>query len=222
MHPANPGPVGMLIEIWFDLVCPFSYIGRHNLDTALKQFPQQEHVEILLRSFELDTEAPRSATVTLRESLIARSGESPQEIDAMLERIAAKAARSGLQLNLAQVRPVNTFDAHRLLYLAASQGLQLQAAERMQRACFTESAVLSDPDTLVRLMAEVGLPAAQVREVLADDLYTHEVSADEFEARSMGVTGVPYMLMDGRLTLTGALEPEIYAEALQRALKVIH
>lgn len=206
----------MLIEVWFDLICPYSYIGRRNLAKALAGFAHRDEVEVLLRSFELDPDAPRENSQTLPESLIARSGESEADVLAMLARIEAKAARAGLQMNLSQARPVNTFDAHRLIYFAAQSGKQHQAADRLQQAYFTEAARLSKPETLVDLLSEIGLDREAATKAWLDDAFSHDVSADEFEARSMGVTGVPYVTIDGKLTLTGALEPEIYTEAIHR------
>lgn len=207
----------MLVEVWFDLVCPYSYIGRHNLQRALSGFAHAAEVEVLLRSFELNPEASRDALQTLPEQLIERSGESPEQIAGMLARIEAKAQAAGLEMHLARARPVNTFDAHRLVYFAAQYGRQHQAADRLQRAYFTEGVRLSKPETLVGLLAEVGLDREKATEAWLADAYAHEVSADEAEALSLGVTGVPYVTIDGHMTLTGALEPAIYAEALERA-----
>ncbi|HEY9839668.1 MAG: DsbA family protein [Candidatus Sericytochromatia bacterium] len=207
----------MLIEFWLDLVCPYSYIGRRHLEAALGRFSQRDAVEVILRSFELDPDAPRNTRQTLPESLMARTGESSEDVEAMLARITAKATEAGLSFRLHSALPTNTHDAHRLLYLAAEQGFQLQAAERLQAAYFCEGEAIGEPETLVRLLAEIGMDPASVRKTLDYETFSHEVSADEYEARNMGVTGTPFVMLDGKITLAGALSPEIYLEALERA-----
>ena len=99
----------------------------------------------------------------------------------------------------------------------AGPGLQDALEERLFTAYFTEGAVLGDPETLCRLAAEVGLDGQQCAEVLAGDRYSDEVRADEREAHELGVTGVPFFVIDGRFGVPGAQDADTILEVLRRA-----
>jgi predicted DsbA family dithiol-disulfide isomerase len=123
----------------------------------------------------------------------------------------------GVDFRFDRVQGVNTFDAHRLLSLAAERGVQAAAKSRLMRAYFTEGEVLSDPETLVRLGAEVGLEADDIRAALREATRADAVRADEREARSLGISGVPCFVFDRRVGVSGAQPPE----ALLRVLREV-
>lgn len=205
------------IEIWSDVVCPFCYIGKRHLEAALAEFPQYEQVEVVWRSFELDPETPKGVTQDTVSALMAKYQQSREQIETMMARVIAMGADVGLDLKLAKTLRTNTFDLHRLLYLAAEQGLQGAAKERLLHAYFTESENLGDPETVVRLLAEVGMAADSVRATLINtDAYFHEVSADIYEARSIGVSGVPFFVFDQKYAMSGAQPVAAFREVLQR------
>jgi predicted DsbA family dithiol-disulfide isomerase len=111
----------------------------------------------------------------------------------------------------------NTFDAHRLLHLAADEGRQDALQERLFAAHFAEGEVVSDPGTLVRLAAEVGLEEDAVRRVLEGDAYAEAVEADAAEARRLGAQGVPFFVLDRRVGVSGAQPADLFLRALERA-----
>jgi predicted DsbA family dithiol-disulfide isomerase len=112
---------------------------------------------------------------------------------------------------------VNTFDAHRLLHLAADLGIGDAAEERLMRAHFTEGANLADADTLVRLLAEVGVDPDRVRAVLGGDEYADAVRADIELARAFGANGVPFFVIDRKYGISGAQPAETFLHALRTA-----
>jgi predicted DsbA family dithiol-disulfide isomerase len=167
------------IEIWSDVVCPWCYIGKRRLETALSQFEHVDEVEISWRSFQLHPDAPRHAVPT-PEYLTARFGSGATEMMARVEQIAVG---EGLHFDFASAKTVNTIDAHRALHLAADEGKGDAAKERLLHAHFAEGADLGDKGTLVRLLTEVGIDEDQVAKVLDSDAYADEVEADFAQAR---------------------------------------
>ena len=127
------------------------------------------------------------------------------------------AATVGLEYHLDRVQIGNTFDAHRLLHLAALEGRAGDLKERLLRAYFTEGRAISDPSTLAELAAEVGLGRARVAEVLAGDEFGADVRADEDRAMELGSTGVPFFVFDERLGVPGAQPPDVLLRLLNRA-----
>ncbi len=128
-----------------------------------------------------------------------------------------RAAKYGLTFRMADLRSGNTRDAHRLLHLANAQGKQAEMAERLHRAYFTDQASIFDHASLADLAASVGLDHDTARGVLARDDYGQAVDDDEQTARSFGINGVPFFVIDRRYAVSGAQPPEIMTQVLDRA-----
>ena len=207
----------MKIEIWSDVVCPWCYIGKRNLEVALTGFEHADRVEIEWRSYELDPRTPLRLELSMDEVLSRKYGMSPEEATAAHQRMTELAATVGLEYHLDRVQIGNTFDAHRLIHLAAAEGRGGCMKERLLRAYFTEGRAVSDPATLVELATEVGLDPDRVAEVLAGTEFADEVRADEARAMELGSTGVPFFVFDERLGVPGAQPPDVLLRLLQRA-----
>ena len=207
----------MLVEIWSDIVCPWCAIGRKRFFAALERFEHADAVEVRVRSFELDPNAPLAPEGTAAERLAAKYGTSLEQARAMHANVTALAAEEGLAFDYDRARPGNTFGAHRLLQLAWERGVQPALKDRLMRAYFEEGEPISDPETLVRLGAEAGLDPDEARAALAGDAYAAEVREDEATARGFGITGVPFFVLDRRLGVSGAQSPDVLLSALRQA-----
>jgi len=151
------------------------------------------------------------------EVLERKYGMTPEQASAANRQMTELAAKVGLDYHLDQVQIGNTFDAHRLIHLAAHGGKGGEMKERLLRAYFTEGRAISDPTTLAELSSEVGLDPARVAHVLDGDEFAAEVRADEARARELGSTGVPYFVFDERLGVPGAQPPDVLLRLLNRA-----
>jgi predicted DsbA family dithiol-disulfide isomerase len=205
------------VEVWSDVVCPWCYLGKRRLERALERFAHADRVEVEWRSFQLDPSHPKGVEQPVYEYLARKFGGSPAQVRSMTGRVTALAAQEGLAYDFDRARVVNTFDAHRLTHLAKAHGLGGEAHERLMRAHFIEGESLSDPDTLVRLGAEVGLPAEAVRQALAGDAYAEDVEEEAREAGRLGATGVPFFVLDRRYGVAGAQPVEAFLTALHTA-----
>jgi predicted DsbA family dithiol-disulfide isomerase len=206
----------MLVEIWSDVICPWCYVGKRRFEDALALFDGRDEVDVIWRSFELDPSSPREPQ-PLAERLSAKFNVPHAEALAMNERMTETASGVGLQFRLDKAVSGNTFDAHRVLHLAASQGLQHEAIERVKEAYFSEGRAISDRETLVELAASVGLDADDTRAMLESDRFADEVRDDERTAAGFGIQGVPFFVFDRRYGVSGAQPPEVLLGALERA-----
>jgi predicted DsbA family dithiol-disulfide isomerase len=207
----------MNIEIWSDVVCPWCYIGKRRLESALKRFPHRDEVEILWRSFELDADAPRNFDGTADERIAKKYGMSLAQAATSHERVTTLAAKEGLEYHFEYSQYGNTFDAHRLIHFAKTKGLQGEMKERLMKAYFTEGEAISDIDTLVKLAVELGMNSDEVRAVLEGDSYASEVRADEELAIKFGIQGVPFFVINRKYGISGAQPVEAFLETLERA-----
>jgi predicted DsbA family dithiol-disulfide isomerase len=207
----------MRIDIWSDIVCPWCAIGKAHLDAALAQFEHADETELVWRSFELDPGAPAVRDGDYPTMLAQKYGTTVAGGEAMVQRMTTTAAESGLEFHLDRARPGNSFDAHRLVHLAADRGRQLAVKQRFLQAYLSEGEAIGEHETLVRLAAEAGLDPEEARGVLASDAYADAVRADESEALRLEITGVPLFLVDGRLAIPGAQPTEVILRTLRRA-----
>ena len=205
----------MQIEIWADVVCPWCYIGKRRFESALARFEQRDTVRVSYRSFELSPTEPVGAARSLQEALAARLGRTLEDVGAMHARVAAIAAEDGLDYRFDQVRPANTFDAHRLVQHADTHGRGEPMVERLYRAYFTEGAAIDDRDTLVRLASDIGLPAGEAADALASTAHARAVRSDEALAARLGIGGVPFFAIDRRFGVSGAQPADTLLEALR-------
>lgn len=206
------------LEIWSDIACPWCYVGKRRLEAALERFPERDQVRIVWRAFELDPSAPPVLQdgVSYAERLARKYGTSVQQADGMIARMTEVAAQDGLTFRFDRVRPGNTFDAHRLLAFAATQGLQSALKERLFRAYMSEGEAIGDHEVLLRLAVEAGLESEAAYTVLVTDGFAAEVRADEERARDAGIRGVPFFLFGQRYAVSGAQRADTLLGALTR------
>ncbi|QDG52250.1 DsbA family oxidoreductase [Persicimonas caeni] len=208
----------MKIEIWSDVVCPWCYIGKRRLEAALEEF--DEEVDITWRSFQLDPSAPDKPSGPLVEELAKKYGVGVEQARAMMQRVEQNAADEGLDFDFDNAQGGNTFDAHRVIHFASEHGpdgqnKQGEMKERLLSAYMTEGRPISDRDELAKLAGEVGLDAKEVREMLDGDRFVDAVKYDRAEARQIGVTGVPFFLIEGKYGIPGAQASETLLSALE-------
>jgi predicted DsbA family dithiol-disulfide isomerase len=204
------------VDIWSDVVCPWCYIGKRRFERGLAGFEHRDQVEVVYHSFELDPAIQRGQPAGVLEMLAAKYGMSPGQAAAAEDRVAAAAAADGLGYTVA--RPIgNTFDAHRLMHLAAGHGRAEQLLQRLYQAYFAEGRSLFDAESLAALAADAGLDVAEARRVLDDGSYADAVRADEEQASQVGITSVPFFVIDWKYGFSGARPADLLTEALREA-----
>ena len=207
----------MKVEIWSDVVCPWCYIGKRRWETALSRFDGAAEVDVVWRSFQLNPDQPRGERTPQDEYLRRKLGGTLEQVRVLNARVAALATGEGLAYDFERYQVINTLDAHRVAHLGTALGAGDNVQERLLRGQLVEGEVLDDPETLVRLGSEAGLPADEVRDVVSTDRYAVEVAGDLELARALGINGVPFFVFDRRYGLSGAQPPEVILEVLETA-----
>jgi predicted DsbA family dithiol-disulfide isomerase len=205
------------VEIWSDVVCPWCYVGKRNFEAALAQFEHRGEVEVIWRAFELDPSAPAERDGDYATHLAHKYGMGVPQAQKMIETMTASGAAAGATLDFDQARPGNTFDAHRLIHLAGQRGVQDAVKERFLRATFAEGEPIGDRDALLRLAVEAGLPKDEAAAVLDSDAYAADVRAEERLALDLGISAVPFFVLDRTFGVPGAQPPDVILRALERA-----
>src|SRR5690554_4826414 len=210
----------MKVEIWSDVMCPFCYIGKRNFETALAQFPDKEHIEVIWKSFQLDNSIPEVAKESYHEYLVKNKGMAPAQVTATLDNVTNSAKQVGLVYDFDKSIMVNSFKAHRLIQLAKTKGYGNEAEEILFKAFFTDGKNIADIATLTQLGKEIGLEEEDIKTAFTDDKYARMVSEDIQEAGQVGVRGVPFFVMDRKIAVSGAQPASEFLKNLEKSFAV--
>jgi predicted DsbA family dithiol-disulfide isomerase len=143
---------------------------------------------------------------------------SVAQAKANTQNVVQMAKRVGLDYQMDTFILTNTFDAHRLTMFAKTQGLMKEMTERILHAYFTESKHIGDHETLTQLAVEVGLDRKAVEKMLSSDEMADAVRGDQQTAKQIGVTGVPFFLIDQKYALTGAQPTDVFVEVMEKVI----
>jgi predicted DsbA family dithiol-disulfide isomerase len=208
----------MKIDFVSDVSCPWCAIGLSSLEIALARVGAEVPVELHFQPFELNPRMAREGE-DVTEHLAKKYGMPPAQVRASGEAIRERGAAVGFTFDMqARGRIYNTFDAHRLLHWAATQGegRQLALKKALLKAYFTDGQDPSSHDTLVQYAESAGLDGARAREVLASGAYAQEVRDAEAWYQQRGIHSVPAVIIDDRHLISGGQPPEVFEQALRR------
>ncbi|MEU9380550.1 DsbA family oxidoreductase [Streptomyces sp. NPDC048279] len=207
----------MRVEIWADIACPWCYVAKARFDEGLAAFPHREQVEVVHRSFELNPRA-ENGSVPVIDAVAAQYGRTREQQVEREQQAAAMAHAVGLGFRIGGRVFGNTFDLHRLIHFAKSKGLQAELLDLAFKANFAEERSVYDRRTQLGLAVEAGLDEEEARAVLDDPAaFAEDVRADERAAADLGVTGVPFFVLNRRYGVNGAQSSETFTRALEQA-----
>lgn len=206
----------MKIEIWSDVVCPFCYIGKRHLETAIADLQMDNNVEIEWKSFELNPDATPKPGVSIYEALAESKGMPLEQVHSMTSQVVERAAAVGLDFKFDQAVVANTAKSHKLLHFAKSKGLQQPLKERLLHAYFTEGADLNDDSVLAGLAQELGLDKELALAALHQEEMDNEFRMDVNEARQIGISGVPFFVFNRKYAVSGAQPIDTFKQALNQ------
>ena len=207
------------IDVWSDIACPWCYIGKRNLEGGLAAASADDDapvVEVEFHSFELSPDTPVDFVGGETDYLSQHKGISPEQARQMLDRVSGVAADAGLAYRFDLLKHTNTVKAHELLHFAKEHGRQAALAERLMSAYFTEGRHLGREDELVELAAASGLDAGAARDALRSGRYLPAVRADQAQATSYGINGVPFFVIDGKYGVSGAQDAAAFTSVLEQ------
>lgn len=207
----------MKIEIWSDIMCPFCYIGKRRLESALADFEYADKIEIEWKSFLLNPDMVTDPSKSTLEYLSETKGWSIEQTKEITKQVVDMAEEEGLEYKMDKTVVANAKNAHRLLQLAKSLGKGGELKERLLKAYFTEGANIDDERTLVGFAAEVGIAEQRALACLNSNEFEDKVDVDIYESRQLGVRGVPFFVLDRKFGISGAQPKEAFVETIKKA-----
>ncbi|HPG02611.1 MAG: DsbA family oxidoreductase [Hyphomicrobiales bacterium] len=211
----EPQRRSIAIDVVSDAVCPWCYIGKRNLEAALADLPELD-VEVRWRPYQLDATIPPEGID--RKAYLQRKFGA--RVDEIYNRVKEAGATAGIPFAFEDIeRSPNTLDAHRLIRWAASAGAQDAIVERLFRDFFIEGKDIGDREVLLAAARDCGLDPAIVADLLAGEADKESVREEIASAQHIGVTGVPFFILDGKFALPGAQPPDVLKRAIAKVLE---
>lgn len=207
----------MKVEIWSDVMCPFCYIGKRKFEAAMAQFPQSDSIEVLWKSFQLQPDLKTDPGKNTVEHLAQSKGWTMDYTRQAVAHVVNMAKEVGLSYNFDKAVVANSFDAHRLSHYTTTKGRGDEMEEQLFKAYFIDGKNTADHATLTQLAVSIGLPEAEVKQMLASNQFANEVRQDIYEATQIGVNGVPFFVFNDKYAVSGAQDSRVFLETLQKS-----
>jgi predicted DsbA family dithiol-disulfide isomerase len=207
------------VDIFSDVICPWCLVGRRRLEGAVELLNGRHRLEVTWKPFQLNPWMPDGGMD--RAAYRAQKFGSAERAGAGDARLTEIGKAEGIDFAFGKItRTPNTFDAHRLIWLARRQGRQIEMVDALFRAYFQEGQDVGDHAILAALAADAGLDADEVRRFLDSQEGVSEVDEEESVGRSLGIDGVPFFLFEGKYGVSGAQPAEVLVDVIERVVKL--
>ena len=207
------------VDVVSDVVCPWCYIGKKHLERALAQLPDLE-IEVNWHPFQLDPGVPEEGIDKI-EHYTSKFG-SMDRFEVLSQRVLQAGKNAGISFNFDQIdRVPNTLKLHNLLQEAQKEGRANELKGYLLSAYFEEGKDLSSEEVLIRLMEEFGWSSLRTHQTLENKEISYWVKQEIRHYQNLGVSGVPFFIINQKYGLSGAQPPEVFIEALTEVKKKI-
>ena len=206
------------IEIWSDVVCPFCFIGKRKMEHAVTKLNAEDKVEIIWHSFQLDSNFPKNISVPSTKHLSKKKGYPVEQIRGMYHQLANQGKEYGIDFQFDNALSFNTLDVHRLIQWAKTLNKSNELKEAFMLAYFTNGVDLSQQESILKVLKNVGLDSVKGRAVLNSDDYKQKVEQDIYQSRQLGIRGVPHFLINEKEVISGAQNDSVFENILSAAL----
>jgi predicted DsbA family dithiol-disulfide isomerase len=210
------------IELWSDFSCPFCYIGKARLERVIYDLKIKNHVHVTYKAYQLNPFAPTTTNDNAYVLFAKKMGITMEQAKEKFSHVIHLGKEESLTMDYATIQMTNTFDAHRLAKYASTLGKDQQLTTRLMKAYFSEGKNLSDLNTLLTLAIELGLDELDTQRVLSSTMYEEEVQQELQHAKSIGVRGVPFFVLNDRYAISGAQSYDHFKDVLRKLMKEEH
>lgn len=201
------------IDVVSDVVCPWCYIGKRRLEKAIKQLDNQYDIQIIYHPFQLDPSVPKEGVAFLGYMNRKFGGDALSKFG----QVEQAGAGEGLDFDFAELpKAINTFDLHRILHIAKQEGKQAEANEALMQAYFVERIDLTMEENLTNTFAKIGWSDEKTLSILHSEQAALDVKQEIKYFQKMGVSGVPFFILNNKYALSGAQPSSVFMEAIQQ------
>lgn len=206
----------MKINIWSDVRCPFCFVGKKKFEKALEKFPHTEKLEITWHSFQLDPNLVTQTDINPYEYFAKAKGITLERAKAMHEGAAMAGKEAGIDFNFDDSKVANSYKAHLLIQLSKTKNLANEMEEALFEAQFLDGKNIDDEETLIKLAKSIGITEDEAKNALQSDELGYLVKQDMQLAAQLGINAVPFFVINDKYGISGAQQPELFLEALEK------
>lgn len=206
----------MKVDIWSDIRCPFCYVGKKKFEKALEQFSNEKDIEVNWHSFQLDPNLVSQPERNPYEFFSESKRISVEQAKMMHQHAANAGKEAGIEFNFDDSKVSNSYKGHLLIQLAKTKNLANEAEEALFKAQLTEGKNIDDDTTLVEIGKEIGLSEEEVLAALQSDEMGYLVKQDMLTAAQLGINAVPFFVFNDKYGVSGAQQPELFLEVLEK------
>ncbi|PQA60653.1 DsbA family oxidoreductase [Siphonobacter curvatus] len=205
------------IDVVSDVVCPWCYIGKRRLESALAELSTEVQADVVYHPFQLDPTVPRQGK-SFAEHMASKFG--PGRSESMFQHVEQVASEVGLDFDFNEIpKSINTFDLHRLLTVAYEKGLQAATKEALLKAYFVDRIDLTQEAVLLNVLESAGWDKKEALEVLKSEVASDSVQSEMEYFKQLGVSGVPFFILNNKYALSGAQPKETFMQALRQVIQ---
>ena len=206
----------MKINIWSDIRCPFCFVGKRKFEKALEKFPHAEQLEIIWHSFQLDPNLVTQTDINPYEYFAKAKGITVERAKAMHSGAEMAGKEAGIDFNFDDSKVANSFKAHLMIQLSKTKNLVNEMEEALFEAQFLKGQNIDDEETLINIAKSIGFSEEEAKNALQSDELAYLVKQDMQLAAQLGINAVPFFVINDKYGISGAQQPELFLEALEK------
>ena len=206
----------MKINIWSDIRCPFCFVGKRKFEKALEKFPHAEQLEIIWHSFQLDPNLVTQTDINPYEYFAKAKGITVERAKAMHSGAEMAGKEAGIDFNFDDSKVANSFKGHLMIQLSKTKNLVNEMEEALFEAQFLKGQNIDNEETLINIAKSVGFAEEEAKNALQSDELAYLVKQDMQLAAQLGINAVPFFVINDKYGISGAQQPELFLEALEK------
>ena len=206
----------MKINIWSDIRCPFCFVGKRKFEKALEKFPHAEQLEIIWHSFQLDPNLVTQTDINPYEYFAKAKGITVERAKAMHSGAEMAGKEAGIDFNFDDSKVANSFKGHLMIQLSKTKNLVNEMEEALFEAQFLKGQNIDDEETLINIAKSIGFSEEEAKNALQSDELAYLVKQDMQLAAQLGTNAVPFFVINDKYGISGAQQPELFLEALEK------
>lgn len=207
----------MKVDIWSDIRCPFCYVGKKKFEKGLEQFGNGENIEVVWHSFQLDPSLKTQPEINPYEFFTKAKGITLEQAKMMHQHAASAGKEAGIDFNFDHSKVANSFRGHLLIQLAKTRNLANEMEEELFKAQFINGKNIDDETTLLEIGKSIGFTEEEIKNALTSDEMAYLVKQDMQTAAQLGINAVPFFVFNDKYGVSGAQQPELFTEVLEKS-----
>ncbi len=207
----------MKVNIWSDIRCPFCFVGKKKFEKALAQFPHAAEVEVEWHSFQLDPSLKTREDENFYDYFGKSKGVSRAQTDQMFSHVRNAGKEVDIEFDFENQKVANSLKGHILIQLAKTKNKSSEIEEALFKAQLVEGKNIDNVTVLTEIAETHGITAEELTAALNSDEMAYLVNQDMQMAAKLGINAVPFFVFNDKYGASGAQQPELFLEILEKA-----